>query len=38
MTYNFFADKIDKLQILEYRFQDTDLQIYDANSPYGQEI
>jgi hypothetical protein len=38
MTYNFFADKIDKLQILEYIFQDTDLQIYDANSLYGQEI
>jgi hypothetical protein len=38
MIYNFFADKIDKLQILEYIFQDTDLQIYDANSLYGQEI
>jgi hypothetical protein len=38
MTYNFFADKTDKLQILEYIFQDTDLQIYDLSSPFGQEI
>ena len=38
MTYDFFADKADKLKILEYIFSDTDLQIYDANSPYGQEI
>jgi len=38
MTYDFFADKADKLQILEYIFSDTDLQIYDASSSYGQEI
>ena len=38
MTYNFFADKAVKLQILQYIFTDTDLQIYDASSPYGQEI
>ena len=38
MTYDFFADKADKLQILEYIFNDTDLQVYDLSSLYGQEI
>jgi hypothetical protein len=38
MTYDFFADKADKIQILEYIFGETDLQIYDQSSPYGQQI
>lgn len=38
MNYNFFADKADKLQILEYIFSETDLQVYDSYSSYGQEI
>ena len=38
MTYDFFADKADKLQIIQYILTDTDLQIYDASSPFGQEI
>ncbi len=38
MTYDFFADKTDKLQILEYIFRETDLEVYDLGSPYGQEI
>lgn len=38
MTYDFFADKADKLQILEYIFSETDLQVYDLSSLYGQEI
>jgi hypothetical protein len=38
MTYNFFADKADKLEILEFIFKETDLQVYDLSSPYGQEI
>jgi len=38
MTYDFFADKADKLQILEYIFSETDLQVYDLGSQYGQEI
>jgi hypothetical protein len=38
MTYEFFANKDDKLQVLQYIFMDTDLQIYDAYSSYGQEI
>ncbi|MFM2386673.1 MAG: hypothetical protein RL660_1430 [Bacteroidota bacterium] len=38
MHYNFFADKADKLQVLEFIFKETDLQVYDAASPYGQDI
>ncbi len=38
MNYNFFADKIDKISVLDFIFNETDLQIYDLGSPYGQEI
>ena len=38
MNYDFFADKSDKLQILEYIFSDTDLKVYDSYSAYGQEL
>lgn len=38
MTYDFFADKTDKLQILDYIFSETDLQVYDLGSLYGEEI
>jgi hypothetical protein len=38
MTYDFFADKEDKIKILEFIFKETDLHIYDLGSPYGQEI
>jgi hypothetical protein len=38
MTYDFFADKADKLEILEFIFKDTDLHVYDLSSAYGQEI
>lgn len=38
MNYNFFANKADKLKILDLIFNKTDLQIYDLGSPYGQEI
>ena len=38
MNYDFFADKVDKLQILEYIFSETDLQVYDLGSSHGQEI
>ena len=38
MTYNFFADKTDKLEILDFIFKETDLQVYDLGSLYGQEI
>ncbi len=38
MTYDFFADKADKIEILDFIFKDTDLQVYDLGSPYGKEI
>jgi hypothetical protein len=38
MTYDFFADKNDKIEILEFIFRETDLKIFDHASPYGQEI
>ncbi|TKC00655.1 hypothetical protein [Pedobacter cryophilus] len=38
MTYDFFADKTDKLKILDFIFNDTDLRVYDLSSRYEQEI
>lgn len=38
MTYDFFADKADKLEILDFIFKKTDLHVYDLSSAYGQEI
>jgi len=38
MTYNFFADTRDKIDILDFIFKNTDLLIYDHYSPFGQEI
>lgn len=38
MIYDFFADKTDKLHILEYIFSNTDIQIFDTSPPAGQEI
>lgn len=38
MNYGFYADKADKLEILEFIFKETDLNVYDFSSPYGQEI
>lgn len=38
MTYDFFADKDDKIQILDFIFRETDLQIFDLGSPYGQKV
>ncbi|MCU0348374.1 MAG: hypothetical protein MUC59_15650, partial [Saprospiraceae bacterium] len=38
MNYDFFADKADKMEILEFIFKETDLHVYDLSSPYGQEI
>ena len=38
MNYNFYADKSDKIEILEYLFRETDLQVYDSYSLYGQEV
>lgn len=38
MTYDFFADKTDKLTVLDFIFNETDLQVFDLSSPYGQNI
>lgn len=38
MRYDFYADKIDKLIVLDYIFNETDLQVFDLSSPYGQNI
>jgi|SRR5882724_10748976 len=38
MTCDFFADKGDKIKVLDFIFNETDLLIYDLGSLYGQEI
>lgn len=38
MNYNYYADKKDKINVLDFIFGETDLRIYDLGSPYGQEI
>ena len=38
MNYNFFASKADKLEVLDFIFNETDLQIYDCASLYEREI
>lgn len=38
MNYDFYASKADKLKVLEFIFNETDLQIFDLSSSYGQEI
>ena len=38
MNYDFFAEKADKLEILDFIFKETDLQVYDLGSAYGQQI
>ena len=38
MTYDFFANKADKLKVLDFIFEETDLQVYDLGSRYGEDI
>lgn len=38
MNYDFYASKADKLKVLEFIFAETDLQIFDLSSNYGQEV
>ena len=38
MTYDFFADQSDKINLLDFLFRETDLKVFDLASPYGQEI
>ncbi|HEY0741506.1 MAG TPA: hypothetical protein VGD40_08590 [Chryseosolibacter sp.] len=38
MNYDFFADKADKIEVLNFIFRDTDFHVYDLGSPYGEKI
>ena len=38
MKYDFYADQTDKLTVLDFIFSETDLQVFDLSSPYGQNI
>jgi hypothetical protein len=38
MTYDFFANKSDKISLLDFIFKETDLKVFDFASPYGQEV
>jgi hypothetical protein len=38
MNYNFFASESDKIELFNYLFASTDLQIFDSYSLYGQKI
>jgi hypothetical protein len=38
MTYDFYADKTDKLSILDFILSETDLQVFDLSSAFGEEI
>ena len=38
MTYDFFASKADKIEVLDFIFSSTSLQIYDLGSAHDQEI
>lgn len=38
MTYDFYADREDKLKVLEFVFKETDLQIFDLGSDFDQEV
>lgn len=38
MNYDFFADKQDKINVLEFIFNETDLRIYDLASAYGHHV
>lgn len=38
MTYDFFAEKKDKTDILDFIFEETTLQVFDLRSPWGQDV
>src|ERR1017187_9165638 len=38
MNYDFFANKQDKISVVDFIFNATELQVFDHYSPYGQEI
>lgn len=38
LTYDFFANETDKIEVLNFIFRETDLQIFASGSTYGQKI
>ncbi len=38
MTYDFFASKNDKINVLDFIYNETDLRVFDLYSPYGEII
>ncbi|GAB3635722.1 hypothetical protein GCM10027422_13120 [Hymenobacter arcticus] len=38
MNYNFLANAVDKMQVFEFIFENTDLQVFDLGSEPSQEI
>ena len=38
MTYDFFADETDKIEVLNFIFRETELQVFDHSSAFGQKI
>ena len=38
MRYDFFADKDDQVALLDYIFTETELQVFDLSSAYGEEV
>jgi hypothetical protein len=38
MTYDFFADERDKIEILNFIFRETDLQVFDLSSRFDENI
>ena len=38
MNYNFYAAESDKIEVLEFLFNETSIQVFDLYSPFGQEI
>jgi hypothetical protein len=38
MSYDFFADEFDKIEVLKYIFNDTNLEIYDHYSIFGEKV
>jgi len=38
MTYDFYADEPDKIKVLDFIFQETDLQVFDLAAPPGQMV
>ncbi len=38
MAYDFFASVDDKINLLDFIFNETDLKVFDHYSPYGEKI